>query len=138
MTFRGLTAPDGREVAPMRWESPKAKPVGSARGQLRTLAFDPPLGRPGAAATIRVDYRLHTYNRMQHEQDEYRFWQTVAAVVLLPTTLFALFLVVRFSGANARELDRWARRRRRSIKSANSSKPRSSGIMSSAISSNRA
>ena len=108
VTFRGLTAPDGREVTPMRWESPKAKPAGSARGQLRTLAFDPPLGRPGAAATIRVDYRLHTYNRMQHEQDEYRFWQTVAAVVLLPTTLFALFLVVRFlRRERARELDRW-------------------------------
>ena len=68
----------------------------AARGQLRTLEFEPPLGRNDATAAIRVEYRLHTYNRMQHEQDEYRFWQTVAAVVLVPTTLFAVFLVVRF------------------------------------------
>jgi signal transduction histidine kinase len=106
--FSGAVPPANVEVPPVRWESPKPKPGGSARGQLRTLAFEPPLGRADARAVIRVEYRLHTYNRMQHEQDEYRFWQTIAAVVLLPTTLFAMFLVVRFlQRERRRELDRW-------------------------------
>ena len=75
---------------------------------MRTLTFEPPLGRSDASAVVRVEYRLHTYNRMQHEQDEYRFWQTVAAAVLLPTTLFAMFLVVRFlQRERRREVDRW-------------------------------
>lgn len=106
--FSGLAAPDGRAVAPIRWESPKPRPGGSARAQLRSVAIDLPLGRPEAGAAIRLDYRLHTYNRMQSEQDEYRFWQTVASVVLLPTTVFVGFLVMRFlRRERARELDRW-------------------------------
>jgi len=107
IAFSG-THPQSSQIPPLRWDSPKPKPVGSARGQLRTLSFEPPVARPGAIAMIRVDYRLHTYNRMQHEQDEYRFWQTAAAVVLLPTTLFAMFLVIRFlQRERRRELERW-------------------------------
>jgi signal transduction histidine kinase len=106
--FSGVRQPSGEVVAPLRWDSPKPKPGGSARGQLRTLEFEPSMGRSDAAAVIRVEYRLHTYNRMQREQDEYRFWQTVAAAVLLPTTLFAMILVVRFlQRERRRELDRW-------------------------------
>ena len=87
------------------------RPGGSARGQLRTLSFEPLGGADRRRAVIRVEYRLHTYNRMQREQDEYRFWQTVAAAVLLPTTLFAMILVVRFlQRERQRELDRWRRR----------------------------
>ena len=108
VAFREVHSPDGIEAAPVRWESPKPRPGGSARAQVRTLSFEPPLGRTDSHATIRVEYRLHTYNRMQHEQDEYRFWQTVAALVLVPSTLFALFLVIRFlRRERARELDRW-------------------------------
>jgi signal transduction histidine kinase len=106
--FAGVREPSGQAVAPLRWDSPKPKPGGSARGQLRTLEFEPALGRTDAAATIRVEYRLHTYNRMQREHDEYRFWQTLAAAVLLPTTLLAMVLVVRFlQRERRRELDRW-------------------------------
>jgi signal transduction histidine kinase len=106
--FIGVRQLSGEAVAPLRWDSPKPKPGGSARGQLRTLEFEPSMGRSDAAAVIRVEYRLHTYNRMQREQDEYRFWQTVAAAVLLPTTLFAMILVVRFlQRERRRELDRW-------------------------------
>ena len=86
--------------------SPGRRAAPAGKSELST--FEPPLGRSDAAAVIRVEYRLHTYNRMQHEQDEYRFWQTLAAAVLLPTTLFALFLVVRFlRRERRRELDRW-------------------------------
>jgi signal transduction histidine kinase len=106
--FVGLRQPTGEAVSPLRWDSPKPKPGGSARGQMRTLEFEPAVGRTDAAATIRVEYRLHTYNRMQREQDEYRYWQTVAALVLLPTTLLAMALVVRFlQRERRRELDRW-------------------------------
>jgi signal transduction histidine kinase len=106
--FLGVNRPGSREVLPIRWESPKPKPGGSARAQLRTVAFEPPLGRNDVSAVIRLDYRLHTYNRMQSEQDEYRFWQTVAALVLVPSTLFAGVLVIRFlRRERARELDKW-------------------------------
>ncbi len=87
--FVGAAPPDGRDAAPIRWESPKPKPGGSAARSTPVARVRTAAGAADAAATIRLDYRLHTYNRMQHEQDEYRFWQTVAAVVLLPTTLFA-------------------------------------------------
>jgi signal transduction histidine kinase len=98
----------GVNAPPIRWDSPKPKPGGAARAQLRTLTLEPVQGRPDASAVIRVDYRLHTFNQMQKQQDEYRFWQTVAAAVLLPTTLFAGFIAIRFlRRERARELDRW-------------------------------
>ena len=107
VSFGDVLMPSGESVPPILWDSPKPRPGGSARGQLRTLSFEPPVGRPGVAA-IFAEYRLHTYNRLQREQDEYRFWQTVAALVLLPTTLFAMVLVVRFlQRERRRELDRW-------------------------------
>jgi signal transduction histidine kinase len=90
------------------WTSPKPRPGGPAKAQLRTLEYEPELGRPGARVTIRCVYQLHSFNRMQKQQDEYRLWQTVAAAVLVPTTLFAVFLVARFlRRERARELDKW-------------------------------
>ena len=106
--FSGVTHLHNKQVPPISWESPRPRPVGSARGQVRSITFEPPVEHPESAARVSVEYRLHTYNRMQHEQDEYRFWQTAAAVVLVPSTLFALFLVVRFlRRERTRELDRW-------------------------------
>jgi signal transduction histidine kinase len=106
--FAGVRAPAGRDASPIRWESPKPRPGGNARAQLRTLTLEPPLGRPDARAVIRVEYRLHTYNQMQKQQDEFRFWQTLAAAILLPTTVFAGVLVLRFlRRERRRELDRW-------------------------------
>jgi signal transduction histidine kinase len=105
--FWGVHAP-GRDTSPIHWESPKPTPSGNARTQLRTLILEPQLGRTDASAVIRLDYRLHTYNQMQKQQDEYHFWQMLAAVVLIPTTLFAGVLVIRFlRRERRRELDRW-------------------------------
>lgn len=105
--YTGVTAPPDRDASSIRWESPKPKPGGHARAQLRTLAFEPPLGRPGATATIRVEYRLHTYHQIQKQQDEFRFWQTVAAAVIIPTTLFVAWLLARFlRRERAREFER--------------------------------
>jgi len=94
--YSGVRAPAGRDSNPIRWESPKPKPGGHARAQLHTLTFEPPLGRPNATAVIRLEYRLHTYHQMQRQQDEFRFWQTVTASILIPTTLFVAWLVLRF------------------------------------------
>jgi signal transduction histidine kinase len=106
--FSGVNAPPARDASPIRWESPKPKPGGTARGQLRTLAFDPPVGRPGSPVTIRTEYRLHTYNRMQQRQDEFRFWQTLAAAVLVPTTVLAGGFAVRsLLRERAREVKEW-------------------------------
>ncbi len=100
---RGAPAP----VESLGWTSPKPRPGGPAKAQLRTLEYEPDLG-PGARATIRCVYQLHSFNRMQKQQDEFRFWQTVAAAVLVPTTLFAVWLVARFlRRERARELDKW-------------------------------
>lgn len=90
------------------WVSPKPRPGGPAKAQLRTLEYQPALGRSDARATIRCVYQLHSFNRMQKQQDEFRLWQTVAAAVLVPTTLFAVWLVARFlRRERARELDKW-------------------------------
>jgi signal transduction histidine kinase len=104
--FTGVTSVPPPE-ATIRWESPRPRAGGPARAQLRTLAFEPPLGRPDIAAVIRLEYRLHTYQQAQKQQDEYRYWQTVAAAVLVPITLFVGWLVVRFlRRERARELER--------------------------------
>jgi len=81
---------------PVAWTSPKPRPGGAAKAQLRALEYPVALGRPGAPATVRCVYQLHSFNRAQSQQDEYRFWQTVAAAVLVPTTLVAGVLVARF------------------------------------------
>ena len=45
---------------------------------------------------------------MQQQQDEYRYWQTVAAAVLVPATLLVVYLVARFlRRERARELEKW-------------------------------
>jgi signal transduction histidine kinase len=104
----GVNGLDGRPAEPLGWVSPKPRPGGSAQAQLRTLEYAPALHRPGVRATVRCVYQLHSFNRMQKQQDEYRKWQTVAAAVLVPTTLFAVFLVARFlRRERARELEKW-------------------------------
>lgn len=106
--FAGVPDLDARPAPPLGWVSPKPRPGGAARAQLRTIAFDPALNRPGARATVRCVYQLHSFNRMQKQQDEYRLWQTVAAVVLVPTTLLAVVFVARFlRRERARELETW-------------------------------
>jgi signal transduction histidine kinase len=93
---------------PIEWVSPKPRPGGSARAQLRTLEYRPALHRPGAPVTVRCVYQLHSFNRMQKQQDEFRFWQTVAAAVIVPTTLFAVVLVARFLRRERnREREKW-------------------------------
>jgi signal transduction histidine kinase len=104
----GVAGPDGKPAAPLGWVSPKPRPEGPAREQLRTLEYDAALGRPGARATVRCVYQLHSFNRMQKQQDEYRTWQTAAAAVLVPSTLLAVYLVARFlRRERARELEKW-------------------------------
>ena len=106
--FSGMTGPDGAPVEPIRWESPKPRPGGPAKAQLRTLEYAPPLDRSGPHATIHCVYQLHSFNRMQKQQDEYRRWQTLAAFVLVPTTLLAMYMVARFlRRERARELEKW-------------------------------
>lgn len=104
--FPGISLRSGSAVPPIIWESSKPKPGGPGRAQLHTLEFDP-LGRKNSKAEIRMEYQLHTYNQMQHQHDEYRFWQTVAVIVVLLSLLFVASLVIRFfRRERARELDR--------------------------------
>jgi signal transduction histidine kinase len=106
--FGGVNGLDGRPAQPLAWVSPKPLPGGHAQAQLRKLEYEPVLHRPGASATIRCVYQLHSFNRMQKQQDEYRRWQTLAAAVLVPTSLIAVFLVGRFlRRERVRELEKW-------------------------------
>lgn len=108
VAFEGVTGPGGEPAAPLGWTSPKPRPGGPAREQLRTLEYDAAIGRPGARATVRCVYQLHSFNRMQKQQDEYRLWQTAAAAVLVPSTLLSVYLVARFlRRERARELEKW-------------------------------
>jgi signal transduction histidine kinase len=93
--FAGVAGLDGNPAEPLGWVSPKPRPAGPAQEQLRTLEYEAAPGRAGARAGVRCVYQLHSYNRMQKQQDEYRFWQTAAAAVLAPATLFAVFFVAR-------------------------------------------
>jgi signal transduction histidine kinase len=104
--FSGVSLPPERAVAPIRWESSKPKPGGPGRAALHTLSFDA-LGRKNSSAEIRMEYQLHTYNQMQHQHDAYRFWQTIAVVVVLMSILVVAFMLIRFfRRERARELDR--------------------------------
>ena len=106
--FAGVTGLDGRPAEPLVWNSPKPRPGGAAQAQLRTLEYHPPLHAPAARATVRCVYQLHSFNRLQKQQDEYRRWQTVAAAVLIPATLLAVFVVARsVRREQAREREKW-------------------------------
>lgn len=106
--FAGVSGLDFKPAEPLAWASPKPRPGGAAQEQLRTLEYDAALAQPGARATVRCVYQLHSFNRMQKQQDEYRLWQTVAAAVLVPTTILAVLLVGRFlRRERARELEKW-------------------------------
>jgi signal transduction histidine kinase len=105
--FSGLQNLEQKPVSAIAWNSPKPRPGGHAQAQLRTLEIHTPISQPNARATIRCVYQLHSFNRLQKQHDEYRLWQTVAAGVLVPTTLIAVFLVGRFvRREQARELEK--------------------------------
>lgn len=106
--FAGVAGLDGRPATPLAWNSPKPRPGGAAKAQLRTLEYEPPLHAPRARATVRCVYQLHSFNRLQKQQDEYRRWQTVAAAVLIPATLLAVLVVARsVRREQAREREKW-------------------------------
>jgi signal transduction histidine kinase len=95
VAFDGVNDLDDKPVESLKAPS-KPRPGGAAQEQLRTLEYDVSLAHSDARITIRCVYQLHSFNRMQKQQDEYRLWQVVAAVVLVPTTLFAVYFVARF------------------------------------------
>lgn len=96
-------------LAPILWESPKSLPPVAARGLWHTLHITPAEAeRQEVYPIVRVDYRLHTYDRLQLQQEEYRWWQTVAAAVLFVSTLLAFYQTGRFwRQERRRELERW-------------------------------
>src|SRR5262245_8032426 len=71
--FEGVPGLDSPAVEPIGWESPKPRPGGSARAQLRTLEYEPALNRDDSRVVVRCVYQLHSFNRMQKQQDEFRF-----------------------------------------------------------------
>ncbi len=106
--FLADSLPPGRDASPIRWDSPKPRPAGPARAQLRTLKLRPSLGGSDVVAVIHLEYRLHTYNQMQQQEHDSRFWLTVATAVILVSMLVAALYVVRFlRRERRRELDRW-------------------------------
>ncbi|MCS7269727.1 MAG: HAMP domain-containing histidine kinase, partial [Gemmataceae bacterium] len=94
---------------PIRWQSPKLFMPAAARPLWHTLTIVPATSAQlEVYPVIQVDYRLHTYNRVQLQQEEYRWWQSIAAAVLLVSTLLAFYQTGRFWRQERRlERERW-------------------------------
>ena len=106
--FHGPSLPPESDLSPIGWVSPKPWPTGPARSQVRTLELSPPSGRPGLVAVIHLEYRLHTYNQLQQQQYDSRYWLTVASAVVLLSMLVAAWFVARFlRRERRRELEQW-------------------------------
>ncbi len=96
------------DLAPIGWVSPKRPSAPQARSLWRTLTLPaaPPQG--DVYPVIEVEYRLHTYDRAQLQQDENRWWQSVAAAVLILSTLpAAVYLIYFLLRERNRERERW-------------------------------
>jgi signal transduction histidine kinase len=100
-------------LTPIRWESPKSFPLGAIQRLWHTLIImSPAAAQHSVYPVVRVDYRLHTYDRLQLQQEEYRWWQSVAAAVLFVCTLMTFYQTGRFwRREQRRERERWQQAR---------------------------
>jgi len=85
--------PPGRASHPI-WMSPLPRPARSEEAWLRVLEYPSP--GSNNRVSIRCDYRIHNLHRFEEEQQSRRYWQIPLVAFLIPTTLGAVFLVVRF------------------------------------------
>jgi signal transduction histidine kinase len=101
----GIHPPSGRTAHP-QWTSPLPRPGRTTESWVRVLEYAPPGGT--GRVFIRCDYRLHNLHRFEQEQRNRRYWQIPLVAFLIPTTLGAVFLVVRFlRRERAREVAQW-------------------------------
>ncbi len=96
------------DLAPIGWVSPKRPSAPQARALWRTLRLPVATPHTDVFPVIHVEYRLHTYDRAQLQQDENRWWQSVAAAVLIVSTVpAAVYLVYFLLRERNRERERW-------------------------------
>lgn len=76
------------------WRSPLPRPGGAgASARLRELVL--PIA-DGRGAVVRCEYRVHSNNRFEQEQQERRTWQIPLVLFLVPSTALAGWYAYRF------------------------------------------
>lgn len=92
------------EPEQLAWVSTVPKPVRQNRESLRVLEYAP-LGND--RATIRCEYRLHAFNKLQRLEQERQQMSLIAGALLLTATVLAGLFVYRFlKREHLREVDR--------------------------------
>jgi signal transduction histidine kinase len=84
----------GRPVAPIVWDSPVPRPRQQNRVGARVLDYPNLGGDP--RASLRVEYRLHAFNKLQRDEEEGRKQSLVVAAVLLSAGVLAVWGTSRF------------------------------------------
>jgi signal transduction histidine kinase len=89
------------------WRSPLPRPGVDAAGQIRVVEIAP----ANSPARVRCEYRVHTHNRFEQEQQNRRYWQIPLVAFLIPTTAASGYFVFRFLRRERdRELQQWQNR----------------------------
>jgi signal transduction histidine kinase len=88
------------------WVSPLPGPKQKSQNPVRVLEYHP-FGDADPRATIRCEYQLHAFNKLQLREQERQRDSLVAGAVLIAATLIAALSVVRFlRRERAREVQR--------------------------------
>ncbi|MBL8865542.1 MAG: HAMP domain-containing histidine kinase [Planctomycetia bacterium] len=87
---RGRSGGSGERVI---WESSVPRPARQNRDRLQVLEYDP---TGDGRATIRCEYKLHAFNKLQRQEQERQRMSLVAGALLATASVLAGLFVVRF------------------------------------------
>ncbi len=80
-------------VEHVAWESAVPRPARQNRDRLQVLEYDP---TGDGRATIRCEYKLHAFNKLQRQEQERQRMSLVAGALLATASVLAGLFVVRF------------------------------------------
>ena len=90
----------------LAWDSPLPRPRQPTQNRVRAVEY-PALGDADGRATVRCEYQMHAFNKLQRREADRRRVSWVAGAVLLAATLLAGLFVARFlARERSREVER--------------------------------